>query len=267
MTTVNKLIGAALVAAPFAVGSGVYAEAALQPNGPNARPSDVHADGGVPVQVDGETLYLYGDTITDDGRFHHSSVLLPSGELLVDVLPAAPNGGWYWLADARQVDGTLRVFASELERDSSSWFGFRAVDTDVFVVRDPSNRMSWRLAEHVDAGWWDGYNVRYVTDDQMAVRARDSDTTFWYLPDSSEPVGVELGESDGVIAPVQFDGAWLYVSWSMSTGTVDLWRNGDVIDSWQHEPDTTYGHSLAVIDGELVHYWSTFGGTVTYDVI
>src|SRR5688572_31089227 len=44
--------------------------------------SVVKADGGMPVEYDGGTMYLYGDTIAEDGRFHNSSVVLDDGTVL-----------------------------------------------------------------------------------------------------------------------------------------------------------------------------------------
>lgn len=132
--------------------------------------SVVHGDGGVPVTVDGDTLYLYGDTVTPAGRFVHGSVVV-DGRAMYDVLPDGPDGRWFWLGDAVELpDGRLQVVVSELRRAGSGLWGFEAVDTDVFIVRDPTNVMSWRLAEHVDAGWWDGHNVRFVDGDRAAVR-------------------------------------------------------------------------------------------------
>lgn len=213
--------------------------------------SPVKADGGIPVEYADGTMYLFGDTIAEDGRFHNSSVVLDDGTVLLDVLPAAPNDGWYWLMDGElQPDGRFAVVASELQRDSTSWFGFRRVDTDVFVVRDPTNLMSWRLAEHVDVGWWDAF---------CGVR-------FSY----AGPVGRtcdETGGSDGVIFPVLHDGHEYRLTWRMGSGRVVVYRGGDIAAEWQYEPNTTYGHSLAVIDGELIHYWSTWGDRVTYEPV
>lgn len=233
--------------------------------------SVVHGDGGVPVTVAGSTLYLYGDTWTPDGRFVNSSVVADD-RAMFDVLPAGPEGRWFWLGDAVELaDGRLMVVVSELRRDEAGMWGFEGVDTDVFIVRDPSNVMSWRLAEHVDAGWWDGHNVRFIDGEMAAVRPYGESTTYLYDSASdSASVLFDVG-SDGVFEPVWHEGAWFGVSWDMMAGLSALWSADSLggawtwVAGWEHEPGRTYLHGAAVIDGELVRYWSTIDGRVTYE--
>lgn len=175
--------------------------------------------------------------------------------------------------------GRFLVLASEMRSDPTSWFGFKVVDTDAFLVRDPTNLMSWRVAEHHDDGWWDGYNVRFVPGSSYAAVRPYGRWETRLLSLESERVGPVLMDneywrlgSDGVIVPIEHDGAWWAVTWDMGTGRVTLWRSeykdfGYDFENrvvWKYEREKTYGHSLAVLDGKLVHYWSTVGGRVTY---
>lgn len=235
--------------------------------------SPVHADVGIPVDWKGNTLFLYGDSFADDGRFVNSSVLLPDGEVLWQPLPAGPNGRWFWIEDAVQTDDGLLVVAGEVERTGPGIWGFRGVDTDAFLVRDPLELMSWRFAEHIDAGWWDGHNVQFIDDTLAVVRRWDHPETWLYDIDAATARPLFVGESHGIFAPVRHDGYWWGVSYDVWSGEAVLWRNlaltteWESVAEWNHGPTVTYLHGVAVIDDELIRYWSTLNGRVTYEVV
>lgn len=233
------------------------------------------ADGGIPVELgDGAVLYLFGDTVTASTFTHNSAVIVSYGATVSlwsgrSLLPDGADS-WFWPADAiAHDDGSLTVVANEIRRDTSSVFGFESFDTDMFIVRDPYSAMSWQLAEHVDAGPWNGLNVSFLDAERAVVRPFGSDTT--YLADLTTPTWERTpifdGRSDGTFVPVEHDGAWWGLTWDMASGDVALHRADTTglldgvwvaVGGWQAEPNG-YGHQLHVVDGRVVYVHSVPG--------
>lgn len=232
------------------------------------------ADGGVPVDLgDGAVLYLFGDTVMP-GSFVHNSAVIVWQDVTLPLW--APTGllrdgadSWFWPADAvANADGSLTVVANEVRHDASSWFGFAAFDTDVFVVADPYSVASWRFAEHVDVGPWDGLNVSFLDAARAVVRPFGSTTT--YLADlttadwARTELFAESGGAGGTFVPVDVDGVWFGLTWDMASGAVALWRDGgggggwEQVDEWAAEAGS-YGHQLHVVDGRVVYVYSPPG--------
>lgn len=260
--SVLAILAAAAVSLP-----GTAATAA---SGPTFDAVGWSADGGVPVELaDGAVLYLFGDTVKP-GSFEHNSAVIQWEGVTIPLwspggLLRAGVGSWFWPADALQNDdGSVTVIASEVRRDPSSWFGFEGFDTDVFVVRDPYSVQSWRLAEHIDSGPWDGLNVSFLDATRAVVRPYGSSTTF--LADlttvSWDREPLFAGDSDGTFVMVEHEGSRFGLTWDMATGHVALWGDsgsGWVLrDEWDAEP-LSYGHQLHSVNGRIVYVYSPPG--------
>lgn len=241
-------------------------------------PPEWKADGGIPVDLgDGSTLFMFGDTvIPGEGMVHNSATIMRDGE--IETVLSHPQGlladgtdTWFWPSDAVvHPTGELLVVANEVERDVSNWFGFSTVDTDAFVVTDPSNVMSWRLAEHVDEGWWDGYNVAFSDWEhpQWAFLRPYGERSTYFL-DTTMPTAApepffDAG-SDGVFQPVSWGRTFVGISWEME-GSWTLWRLDPLAVRWDEVSTTEfdgvqYGHALHIIDGRVWLKWSNGDGT------
>lgn len=231
----------------------------------DALPAGWRADMGTPVDLGAETLTLYGDTFTP--ALSRNTVVV--GDLVVRHALRSTEDTWYWPTDAvLRPDGSLLVAAGEVESTGGDGiWAFETVDTDMFVVEDPTVEWEWRTATILDSGPWDGWNVTFVDQrsDLVTARRYDDDRThvFELQPDGSWlDHGVTFEGGAGTFELLQIADGWLGMSWTWP-GDATLWRSDSALGPWAPEwterPSTgewTYGHGLNVVDGAVVWRWS-----------
>lgn len=256
---------------------------------PNPLPVEYRADGGIPVAVDDGYVWLYGDTFKPAGGMVHNTVVMSrsggvGSETALNVFTSALTGTadtWYWPSDAVQLpDGPLLVLAGEIESTGGDGFwDFRSVDTDAFIVSDPFNLMSWKLATKVDDGPWGHGRVEFLDQEPVAaVQQPGSYETELYVYDPADITAPwqsfesDLPQSFGPFTPVQTDKGWWGVSWVIND--VALWHADDPTGTWEwadgwHADGLTYGHGLNIVNGQVVYRWSNAQGSqrVQYRVL
>lgn len=239
----------------------------------NPLPAEYRADGGIPVAVDDGYVWLYGDTFKPGGGMAHNSVVTPNGIFTSALMGTADT--WYWPSDAVQLpDGSLFVLAGEIEstdRHSDGLWDFRSVDTDAFIVSDPFNLMSWRLARKIDDGPWGHGRVEFLDQEPVAAMQQpgsyETDLYTYDLLDPTAPwqlFDTNLPDSFGPFAPVQTADGWWGVSWAMND--VALWHAADPTGTWTrvdgwHQDGLTYGHGLNIVEGRALYRWSNAQGS------
>jgi len=246
--------------------------------GPVELPSAWAGDIGAPVAPG---VFLYGDTM-QPGNFVQGTTVIVDGEPLTNVLPA--DDTFYWPGDGFQMpDGRLFVVVSEMRQTGDTAWSFVGVDTDAFIVDDPSSRWEWNTATKIEDGPWGAESVAFQDQYPLAVTFSHTEgSTLWSVTsqtpwESWVPLGGEFPDSHGPFVPVQTDDGWWGVSWAIwgtmsADTTVALWHSDLATGpyEWVRTVDNvgeTYAHSLGVIDGVVYHYFSTLNGRVTYQEV
>lgn len=233
---------------------------------PNPLPAEYRADGGIPVAVDQGYVWLYGDTFTPGGGMVHNTAMTSAGNIFTSALTGTADT-WYWPSDAVQLpNGSLFVLAGEIESTGDGLWDFRSIDTDAFIVSDPFNLMSWRLARKVDDGPWGHGRVEFLDQEPVAaVQQPGSYETNLYTYDPLDPTALwqpfetNLPDSFGPFTPIQTNDGWWGVSWVMND--VALWHAADPTGTWTrvdgwHVDGLTYGHGLNIVNGHVLYRWS-----------
>lgn len=262
--------------------AGPAAEAAAQ------LPAGWHADFGAPVAWHDTTLWIYADAFTRIGSdmqpdaqsvITRQAVTTGSGAFLVNLLPSPASGTNYWISDAIELtDGSLLVVALE-ERDRFDLdppYNFELVDTDAFIVNDPTSQWSWQYAAKqakLDDGPW-GDDAVYFSDagQDPLVFARDPWTkrTVAYHFDPAnpfewgDPITTHFPASDGAFAPVHTADGWIGIAFHV-WHEVEYWRADRLDGTWtldhvEHTVLETHDHQLNVVDGYVLHRSNNLDG-------
>lgn len=232
------------------------------------------ADIGAPVELaDGTVLWMYGDTWHPDG-FSRNTIIV-DGQVITDAVPATASGSVYWPGDAVELpDGRLFVVMGEVADDLTAsqevrdaGMAFAAVDTDAFIVTDPTSPMSWKLATKIDDGPWGEGSVYFSDQWPIAfVRQPGSFMTEAWRYDPANPTAdweqldVSLPESFGTFTAVQTADGWWGVVASDWTRFA-LWHADSLDGDWEavegfETVGRSYDHQLNVVAGRVVHRWS-----------
>lgn len=131
----------AVIAAILAVASAVLASPARAESGLESFLASHHADVGSSVPLgDGRVLWLFGDTVNDEGPWDRNSAAVQEGGTVTRLpgtflQPSAP-GHWYWPGEAVREGARVRILAQDFTCDDpcGPW-DFRYVRTDILTYR------------------------------------------------------------------------------------------------------------------------------------
>lgn len=238
------------------------------------------------IVVDGLEFIHPLDTGGPDFYWLTDATELPDGSLLVAALEVCTPGESYTGDEPACLNGTY----------TNDGWGFVVFDTDLFVVPDGLSPASWRLAARtgkLESGWWRDADTIEFSDQHpgMAFAANNylDRSTYVYEFDVAEPdSGQRLGQlpmaNDTVTAPVQTDNGWHAVTYSWADNTATFWSApaDRMLDGWV-EGETiqytagpeagglrlrqTHAHGLNVVDGQVLHRWSTIRQRPTYEEV
>lgn len=246
------------------------------------------ADWGVPVDYQGETLYFYADLVTTDtaGKdWIARSMMTLNGLEFIHPIDVPGQESFYWVTDATELpDGSLLVASLEVENTdpatAEAGWAFAVVDTDMFIVEDALAPASWAAASvsgKIEDGWWrDGDQIEFsdqypglafamnsycALENDCRSRVVEFDVTDPTVGDTV----AHTPESSGQFAPVQTADGWVGVAWDWDANTATYWTTDMIGDPWVEGETVVYGdgqthaHGLNVVNGEVVHRWSTIG--------
>lgn len=252
-----------------------------------ALPAGWKSDFGAPVAVDGGYIYLYGDPFTtvrvdgEDSRvFARNAVTLPDGTFMTNAIQGTQDGDFFWPNDAVQLpDGSLLIASSVVENnpDIPCPMCFQVVDSDAFVVNNPSDEASWQWKrQYKDVPWGDDFlqfsdqwDIAF-TKDQWSSLTGERTQAWSYEPadplNTFQRIETHFPESDGVFAPIQSASGWWGVTWHIETNadftvwtnTVSYWYAETLDGEWtldhQYVDDQqSHDDQLNLINGQVYH--------------
>lgn len=218
--------------------------------------------------------------VSDDFYWIVDGVELPDGKLLVSAVEVCtPNGDQY--------NGEWEECRNR-EYTNDGW-GFIVVDTDFFIVNNPLEMGSWNAAYmfgNIEEGWWQNADQIEFSDQHPGIAFAhnsycaafyDCRTTIWEYDLEDPSQGRQIGrlpfESSGQVAPIQTDKGWMAVSFDFLGNTSTMWYADDLMGEWTKGETTSYthgqthAHGLNIIDGEVVHRYSTLHDRPTFQVV
>ena len=123
-----EVVNAPACAAPAPATAAAYQ--ALWATLPAAQWAAADLSLSVPL-ADGRDVWLYGDTFTNSGDFHHSTAIVQTGGCLhvsgagAQLLPNDPDGGIYWINSARSLaSDRIEVNAQAIMISGTGILGF-----------------------------------------------------------------------------------------------------------------------------------------------
>lgn len=267
---------------------GTYGHTASAASVPGDQlPDGWHSDGGTPVAWNGTYVWLFDDAFDKmgadmmpaaDAEIHRNAVVI-DGEWIPDPLPTVGDGGYWWQDGYEMADGSLFVLVTEFVND---WtlappMQFVPVDTDAFIVEDPTTIAGWWEATHIEDGPWGDDSTSFVDGTDLVVARDPWDGLFgeWhgtqlYRFDPADPVAdwdaiaSNLPISGAVFVPVQTAAGWWGVSWGLGVAGEMNWHD---VTLWYTPADElgtdtpwtewatdrtaleTHYHTLVVVDG------------------
>lgn len=213
----------------------------------------------------------------DDFYWITDGTELPDGSLLVSALEVCTPGG-----DEYRGDWDV---CREQEYTDDGW-GFAIVDTDMFIVNNPLEMGSWNAAYafgDLEDGWWDNADQIEFSDQHPGIAFRQNSycaafgtcyTEVWEFDLDDPSRGHKIGrlpfDSGVQVAPVQAEDGWYAVTWSWMENSSTIWHADDLFGEWTATKTTVYthgqthAHGLNVVDGEIIHRFSTMRNRPTF---